>query len=149
MAQIQAVTDTTHLTLARAFPSDADTASSLTYSVLPATRTMVLHYPHAQIQAVTDTTHLTLARAFPSDADTASSLTYSVLPATRTMVLHYPHAGDSGGEGMIIFGPTGCESETAVYLNPIAGGLANSFSAGHDIPGLTGRHFSGEQYSIT
>lgn len=103
----------------------------------------------AQIQSITDPSHITLTRPFPSDADTAGGLTYAILPASRTIVLHYPHALDSTGEGLMMFGTTGCESEDAVYLNPFGFGLGNSFSAGHDVPGLDGRHFTGEQYAVT
>jgi hypothetical protein len=103
----------------------------------------------AQIQTVTDTTHITLSRAFPTDADTASGLSYAILPATRTVVLHSAHAVDPSGEGLVLFGTTGCESEDAVYLNPVGGGLGNSFASGHDITGLDGQHFTGKQYAIT
>ena len=50
---------------------------------------------------------------------------------------------------MQLFGTTGCESETAVYLNPVGAGLGNSFATGHDLPGLDGTLQSRKQYSIT
>jgi hypothetical protein len=99
-------------------------------------------------------TQVTLARAFPSDADTGSGLSYNVMPATRTIALHYKNlytdpTYDSAGDSMLLFGTTGCESETAVYTNPIAPGLGNSYAGGHDITGLDGVHQTGKQYSIT
>ena len=44
MAQIASVNSATGITLSRAFPSDADTTGGLTYHIMPATRTIVLHY---------------------------------------------------------------------------------------------------------
>lgn len=109
----------------------------------------------AKISAFVDSTHLTLARVFPSDADTAGGLAYSILPATRTVVLEYDsllsdpiHAPNDKARHM--FGTSWCESETALYLNPIfPGGLGNSFASQHDIPVLNGTHQTGQKYSVT
>ena len=108
----------------------------------------------AQISSVTSTSGVTLSRPFPSDADIASGLTYYIMPASRTVVLHYKNqytdpTYDPIGDSMLMFGTTGCESETAVYINPLSFGLGNSFAGGHDITVLDGQHFTGVQYSIT
>ena len=108
----------------------------------------------ASISSVNSTTGITLARPFPSDADTNSGLSYAVMPATRTIALHYKNLYtdpmyDSAGDSMLMFGTTGCESETSVYTIPIAPGLGNSFSSGHDILGLDGTLQAGKLYSIS
>ncbi len=107
----------------------------------------------AKISAFTSATSLTLARVYPSDADTASGLAYNIMLAQRTIVLRYPHATDPSGDGELMFGTSGgCESETAVYTNPIAAG--NTFAAGHDVPTATGGSLdgvlvTGKNYSVT
>lgn len=108
----------------------------------------------AQIASVGSGTGVILSRPFPSDADTASGLSYNIMPASRTAVMHYTNlytdpTYDSTGDSLEMFGTTGCESETAFYLNPLGFGLGNSFASGHDIAGLDGVLESGRQYSIT
>ena len=107
----------------------------------------------AQITVIGSTTTATLARVFPADA-TTGSYSYKIMPATRTFIAYYTHPLDAGtpgaaGGAKIMFGTTGCESETAFYLNPIAAGLGNSYASSHDITGLTHTQISGKQYSIT
>lgn len=102
----------------------------------------------AQISAIGSDTSITLARPFPADADTASGLSYAILPASRTIVLHYPNFVDQTGDDLALFGTTGCESEDAVYLNPVYPGPPNSFASGWDTP-LDGQLLTGKQYSIT
>jgi hypothetical protein len=107
----------------------------------------------AQISAINSATGITLARPFPSDAATASGLVYNIMPASRTVVLHYQNQYtdpiyDPVGDSLQMWGTTGCESETAAYLNPTSFGVGNSFSGYHDTP-LDGQHLTGLQYSVT
>jgi len=92
-------------------------------------------------------TAITLNRPYPSDADSGTFSAYAIMPASRTIDLRSRHATDPGGTGESLWGTTGCESETAVYLNPIAYG--NSFGSGHDVPVLDGTLQAGYAYSVT
>jgi hypothetical protein len=116
----------------------------------------------AVIATVNSDTSITLARPFPPDATTATGLTYYVMPATRTPVLHYQNAFtdptyDPTGDSQLMFGTTGCESETAFYINPAGGnnfGLGNQFAGVHDVStpsggSLDGQHFTGQHWSVT
>ena len=124
-------------------------ASSLNgnYIRIAATHGGVPFYFVAIVTTVNGPASLTLNRPFPADADTAAYSSYAILPATRTIDLRYPHATDSTGTGQLLFGTTGCESETAVYLNPWTYG--NSLASGHDIQVLDGKLVSNEKYSVT
>src|ERR1019366_3541121 len=82
-----------------------------------------------------------------ADADTACGLAYNIMGANRTIVLRYPHVTDPTGLGEIMFGTSGCESETAVYTNPIV--ARNSFGSGHDFPTRNGMQITGTPYSVT
>ncbi|HEY4365572.1 MAG TPA: hypothetical protein VGN17_31715 [Bryobacteraceae bacterium] len=118
------------------------------YIRVPATHALAPFVFVAQITAFIDSTHLTLARVYPADADAASGLAYNLMLAHRTIVLRAPHATDPSEDGEVMFGTSGgCESETAVYTNPIQAG--NTFSIGWDIPALDGTHVIGRPYSIT
>lgn len=101
----------------------------------------------AQISTVNSDTSITLSRAYPSDADTLSGLSYAILPAFRTIDLRGPHIVDTNATGEWIWNASGCESETALYLNPFRSD--NEFASGHDIPANNGRTMSGYQYSVT
>ena len=99
----------------------------------------------AVIGTVNSATSLTLSRVFPATADTAA-YAYTILTGNRTLVLRYPHQVDPGGVGELLWGTTGCESETAVYMNPFRGG--NSMASGHDTP-LDGTLIQSQPYSVT
>ncbi len=102
----------------------------------------------AQMSGFTGVSSLTLARPYPSDADTGTGFTYDIMAASRTIVLRYPHATDPSGDGELTFGTAGgCESETAVYTNPVTSG--NTFDTGHDVPAVDGLHVTGRSYSVT
>ena len=101
----------------------------------------------AQVTAVNGATSLTLNRPYPADADTASGLMYNIMAANRTIVLRYPHSTDASGLGELMFGTSGCESETGVYTNPLV--FRNSFGSGHDIPNRNGMQITGTPYSVT
>ena len=90
---------------------------------------------------------LTLNRPYPADADSGAYSGYAIMAGTRTIVLRGQHAVDPSGTGESMWGTTGCESETAVYLNPTTTG--NSFASGHDVPALDGTLQSGYPYSVT
>jgi hypothetical protein len=107
----------------------------------------------AQISAFTSATSLTLSRVYPSDADTAGGFAYNIMLAQRTLVLRYPHATDPTGTGELMFGtPGGCESEAAVYTNPLYAG--NTLDTAHDLALAGGGDFdgtlvTGTKYGVT
>ena len=90
---------------------------------------------------------IALNRPYPADADSGTFSGYAIMPGSRTLVLRSQHAVDASGTGEAMWNSTGCESETAVYLNPTTNG--NSFAGGHDLPALDGTLQSGYQYSVT
>lgn len=107
----------------------------------------------AQILTVNSTSSLTLNRIFPVDADTASGLSYNIMPAQRTAVLQYPatHTDPVFAPNPLDLhgvGTMGCESDTALYTNPLLRGLGNSFFDGADVTGLDGQRITGVKYSI-
>jgi hypothetical protein len=109
----------------------------------------------AKISTRDSATILTLARVFPADADTANSLSYDIMPATRTVVLEYNSRFSDpvyapNAKSIAMWGTSWCESETALYLNPVfPGGLGNSFAWHNDIPVLNGTSQIGQRYSVT
>ena len=117
------------------------------YVRIPSTHGGVPFVFVAQITAFNSATNLTLNRVYPADADPAGGLAYNIMAANRTIVLRHPHATDATGMGEIMFGTSGCESETAVYLNPA--NARNSFASGHDVPPLDGLHVTGVPFSVT
>jgi hypothetical protein len=92
-------------------------------------------------------TVVALNRPYPADADSGTYFGYAIMPAHRTIVLRSQHAVDKNGTGEAMWNTTGCESETAVYLNPTTYG--NSFSSGHDSTALDGSFQNGYLYSVT
>lgn len=88
-----------------------------------------------------------LNRVFPADADSGVYPGYGILKGSRTLVLRSQHAVDTSGTGESMWNTTGCESETALYLNPTSYG--NSFAGGHDVPALNGTRQRGYGYSVT
>jgi hypothetical protein len=100
----------------------------------------------AQIAAVDSGTSITLNRIYPNDADTGS-YSHAVLPSYRTIVLRGPHTVDTSAIGEWMWNVTGCESETALYMNPFTS--SNEFALYHDIPVNNGKHLTGYQYSVT
>ncbi|HWF08287.1 MAG TPA: hypothetical protein VG297_07475, partial [Bryobacteraceae bacterium] len=92
-------------------------------------------------------TAIVLNRAYPADADAGTFSSYGILHGQRTLVLRSRHSNDPTGISEAMWNATGCESETSVYLNPIAFG--NEYASGHDVPSLDGTLQSGYQYSVT
>jgi hypothetical protein len=90
-----------------------------------------------------------LSRPFPSDADDGS-YSYTLLPGTRTVTLFSPTYPDTTGKGLAMWGTSGCESETSLYLNPLSPAQINSLNNafGYDSP-HNGQLISGLQYSVT
>lgn len=115
------------------------------YLRVAATHAGTSFYFLATVSAVNGPSSLTLNRPYPLDAD-AGAYSYAILQGNRTLVLRYPHQVDPGGVGELLWGTTGCESETAVYMNPFRGG--NSMASGHDTP-LDGTLIQSQPYSVT
>lgn len=90
---------------------------------------------------------ITLNRPYPADADSGTFAHYAIMPASRTIDLRSHHAIDPSGTGESLWDTTGCESETAVYVNPATYG--NSFGSGHDVIALDGTLQAGYAYSVT
>ena len=101
----------------------------------------------AIISAVNGSDSITLNRPYPASADSGTYSGYAIMAGTRTIVLRGQHAVDPSGTGESMWGTTGCESETAVYLNPTTTG--NSFASGHDVTALDGTLQTGYPYSVT
>lgn len=116
------------------------------YVRVPATHGGVAFIFIAQVNAVDSATSITLNRVYPVDADTGS-YPHAILPGFRTIDLRGAHTVDTSAVGEWMWNVTGCESETALYMNPYSFG--NEFASGHDIPANNGRKMSGYQYSVT
>ena len=116
------------------------------YVRVPATHGGTAFIFLAEVAAVDSGTSITLNRVYPSDADTGS-YPHAILPGYRTIDLRGPHIIDTSATGEWMWNATGCESETALYLNPFTSG--NEFADGHDIPPNNGRLMTGYQYSVT
>jgi len=116
------------------------------YVRVPATHGGTAFIYLAQIAAVDSGTSITLNRVYPADADTGS-YTHAIFPGSRTIVLRGPHTVDTSATGEWLWNTTGCESETALYMNPFTSG--NEFASGHDIPVNNGRQMTGYKYSVT
>lgn len=100
-----------------------------------------------QIATYISATSITLANAFPSDSDTGS-YTFNVTLGQRTIDLRGQHVVDNATTGQWMWNVTGCESATALYLNPFPA-ATNEFFTGKDLAANDGRTMSPYKYGVT